>query len=181
MTGCENEDNLTVYKIDCNAITPVTKYVVTIPMERVYGSDEIAVYSYTKDKTTKLNLTMDQNICSGKTASIAYIAVLKTAGETNLKEVEAEDDSVNTLPAVKDTETAKKKTIALNKTSVTLKKGATCQLKLKNAVKAVTWKSTNKKVAKVSKKGKVIAKKKGTAWIKAVSGKKTYRCKVKVK
>ena len=178
-TGCQNEDNLTVYKIDCN-VTPVTKYMVTIPLERAYSADEIAVYSYTKDKTTKLNLKMDDNICSGKTGSIAYIAILKTAGETNLKEVEAEDDSVDTLP-VESVQKTEKKVIALNKTTVTLKKGKTCQLKLKNAVKTVTWKSANKKIAKVSKKGKVTAMKKGTVWIKAVSGKKTYRCKVKVK
>ncbi|MDD5948638.1 MAG: Ig-like domain-containing protein, partial [Lachnospiraceae bacterium] len=51
---------------------------------------------------------------------------------------------------------------------------------MKNTKKKVTWKSSNKKVAKVSKKGKVTALKKGTAKITAkVSGKK-FTCNVNV-
>lgn len=171
--GCTDEANLTVYKMT-NPVRPEKKYTVSIPLDKSYTADEIAVYSYTEEKTTKLNLTFDENICSGKTASIQYIAVLKTAGETVLNEVEAEDDSVDTMPALK-------KKIALNKKTLTLKKGNTFKLKLKNTTKKVTWKSTNKKVATVNKNGKVTAKKKGTAVIKAVSGGKTYKCTVKVK
>lgn len=176
--GCESEANLTVYKMT-NVVSPEEKYLLSIPLERVYGTDEIAVYSYTGEKITKLNITMEENICIGKTGSITYIAVLKTAGETHLNEVEPEDDSVAELPSVSVSE--KKKNIALNKTSLTLKKGKTYQLKLKNTTKKVTWKSSNKKVVTVGKKGKVTAKKKGTAVVSAISGKKTYRCKVKVK
>ena len=49
--------------------------------------------------------------------------------------------------------------------------------------KAVTWKSSNKKVATVNKKGKVTAKKKGKATITVTTkdGKKTAKCIVKVK
>lgn len=43
-----------------------------------------------------------------------------------------------------------------------------------------TWKSSNQKVATVSSKGKVTAKKKGTATITAKVGKTTYKCKVTV-
>ena len=43
-----------------------------------------------------------------------------------------------------------------------------------------TWKSSNPKVATVSAKGKVTAKKKGTATITAKVGKTTYKCKVTV-
>ena len=43
-----------------------------------------------------------------------------------------------------------------------------------------TWKSSNPKVATVSSKGKVTAKKKGTATITAKVGKTTYKCKVTV-
>lgn len=171
--GCKNESNLTVYQITA-PVRPEKKYTVSIPLEKEYTEEEIAVYSYTEKKTTKLNLTFRENICSGKTASIQYIAVLETAGEGNLKAVEAEDDSVDTMPVVK-------KPVKLNKTSLTMKKGKTYQLKLKNTSKKVTWKSTDKKVAAVGKNGKVTAKKKGNAVIKAVSGGKTYRCKVKVK
>ena len=43
-----------------------------------------------------------------------------------------------------------------------------------------TWKSSNPKVATVSSRGKVTAKKKGTATITAKVGKTTYKCKVTV-
>ena len=43
-----------------------------------------------------------------------------------------------------------------------------------------TWKSSNPKVATVSSKGKITAKKKGTATITAKVGKTTYKCKVTV-
>ena len=50
----------------------------------------------------------------------------------------------------------------LNKASITLCTRNTYQLKLKGARKKVKWSSSNKKVASVSSKGKVTAKKKGT-------------------
>lgn len=68
----------------------------------------------------------------------------------------------------------------LNKTSVKLYVGKTVKLKLKNNKKKVVWSSSNKKVATVSKKGVVKAKKAGTAKIRAKVGKKKYTCKVKV-
>lgn len=71
--------------------------------------------------------------------------------------------------------------VQLNKKKITLTLGAKYKLKLKNYKKKVRWKSSNKKVASVSKKGKVTAKKKGTAKITAIAGKKKYVCKVIVK
>ena len=60
-------------------------------------------------------------------------------------------------------------------------KGKTFTLKVKNAGgKKVTWKSSNKKVASISKKGIVVAKKAGTATITAKIGSKKLTCKVKV-
>ncbi len=74
---------------------------------------------------------------------------------------------------------------ALNVTKATLtkKKGAnhTIQLKMQWAKGKVKWSSSNKKVAKVNSKGKVTAKKKGTAKISAKVGGKTYKCKITVK
>lgn len=75
------------------------------------------------------------------------------------------------------------KKVKLNKTSVTLTVGKTTTLKLKNAPKGkkITWSSSKKKVATVTKKGKVTAKKAGKATIICkVKGKK-YTCKVTVK
>ena len=72
-------------------------------------------------------------------------------------------------------------TVKLNKKSVTLKVGKTVTLKVKGTKKKVKWVSSNKKVATVTQKGKVKAKKKGTATIYAKVGKKKLKCKIKVK
>lgn len=74
--------------------------------------------------------------------------------------------------------------IKLNKKKLTLKKKQTFKLKVKHTSnKMITWKSSNPKVAKVNKNGKVTALKKGkskiTAKIKGV--KKKLVCKVTVK
>lgn len=77
-----------------------------------------------------------------------------------------------------------KVSIALNKSVYALKKGKT--VKLKAAInqeakkKGVVWKTGNKKIASVSKNGRVTAKKKGKAVITArVKGTKIKaRCKI---
>lgn len=69
----------------------------------------------------------------------------------------------------------------LSSTSKKVIKGKTFTLTVKNtAGKKVAWKSSNKKVATVSKKGKVTAKKAGTATITAKVGGKKLTCTVKV-
>lgn len=72
-------------------------------------------------------------------------------------------------------------TAKLNKKKLTLMAGNTYTLKVKKASGKVKWKSSKKSVATVSSKGKVKAKKAGSATITArVSGKK-LTCRVKVK
>lgn len=69
----------------------------------------------------------------------------------------------------------------INKKKVTLKVGQTLQLKVTGTKGKVKWKSSKKSVATVSSKGRVKAKKKGSATITAKVGKKKYTCKVTVK
>lgn len=69
----------------------------------------------------------------------------------------------------------------LNKKKVTLKVGKKIKLKLKNAKKKVTWKSSNKKIASVTRKGVVKGKKPGKAKITAKCKGKKFVCKVTVK
>lgn len=75
----------------------------------------------------------------------------------------------------------------LNKKNVTMAVGTKYTLRVKNLPKKakVTWTSSNKKRAMVSKKGVVTAKKAGTVTIRSAikqSGKKTKRltCKIKI-
>lgn len=87
------------------------------------------------------------------------------------------------LPAASPVSAGAKKKPALNRKKVTLTVGKSCILKVKGTKKKVRWSTSKKKVAVVSKKGKVTAKKQGTAKITAkIKGmKQALVCKVTVK
>ena len=70
--------------------------------------------------------------------------------------------------------------IKLNKKSLILECGKSANLKVTGSKKKATWRSSDSKVAKVNKKGKVTGKKYGTATIYAKVAKKTLKCKVTV-
>lgn len=72
--------------------------------------------------------------------------------------------------------------ISINKTAVSIYKASTVQLKamLNGTVKKAKWTSSKKSVATVNSKGKVTAKKAGTATITAKIDGKSVTCKVKV-
>lgn len=78
------------------------------------------------------------------------------------------------------TGSAAEKKVKLNKSEVTVQKGGTVQLKLKNASGKVKWTSSKKTVATVSSSGKVTGKNAGTCEVTAVYRKKAYTCKVKI-
>jgi len=71
------------------------------------------------------------------------------------------------------------KSTALSWDGAALYKGGKLALTLDGS-KSTKWKSSNKKVAKVDKKGNVTAIKAGSATISIKSGKKTYECLVTV-
>lgn len=68
--------------------------------------------------------------------------------------------------------------VAISSKKVYLIKGKTTTLKLLNAKGKVKWSSDKKNIATVSSKGIVKAQNQGTAIIKAVNGKKSYKCTV---
>lgn len=90
-----------------------------------------------------------------------------------------------TVPAVNTY--AATRTPVFSKKTVSIKTGKKKTLKIKNLPKGskVTWKSSKKKVATVSKKGRITPKKAGkttiTAKVKAGSRSYTLKCKVTVK
>jgi uncharacterized protein YjdB len=71
--------------------------------------------------------------------------------------------------------------IKISKKTVTLQQGKTVTLKITGTKKTVKLSSSNKKVATVTQKGKVTAKKAGKATITAKVAKKKYTCTVTVK
>ena len=77
------------------------------------------------------------------------------------------------------TEATAAKKPKLNETEITMKKGDTFKLKVTNAGKKVTWKSSNSAIVSV-KNGKLTAKKKGKATITAKTNGATLKCKITV-
>lgn len=85
-----------------------------------------------------------------------------------------------TIPEISESYIVNATTIKLNKKNITLNVGKTYALKITGTNKKVTWSSNKKSVATVNSKGKITAKKKGTAKITAKVGNKKYTCTVKV-
>ena len=77
------------------------------------------------------------------------------------------------------------KKLSVNKKTFSLKEGKSAQLKVtvtpKDSSDKVVYKSSDEKVATVNQKGKITAKKKGTALITITSGSKKIVCRVTVK
>lgn len=69
----------------------------------------------------------------------------------------------------------------INRKRAVIYVGKTCRLKISGRPGTITWKSSNKKVAAVNKKGLVRAKKAGTAKITGKSAKKKWTCRITVK
>ncbi len=78
------------------------------------------------------------------------------------------------------TPTPAPKPVKINKTSIILVKGKTFQLELRNAASKISWSSSKKSVASVSRNGKVTGRKKGKAVITAKIGRTTKKCRVTV-
>ena len=95
--------------------------------------------------------------------TVFFMAVLLFAGKGNVQ--------------------AKRKSVALNKTTVTAYKGMVpVKLKVKNVKKGknIIWFSSKSSVAEVSQDGTVTFHKKGNAIVQAKVGKKTLKCIVSV-
>ena len=111
---------------------------------------------------------------TAKKAGKATITVTYTNGKQQIFNVKVQNKTVKTTAL-----SVKKKNIILQK------KGKTFQLKVNvfpvTSQQKVTYKSSNKKVATVSAKGKITARKKGNATITIKSGSKKITCKVTVR
>lgn len=88
--------------------------------------------------------------------------------------------SIQSFFIIDEPTVVKAATIKINKKKAILIKGQTLKLKVNGVNKKIIWKSSDKKIATVSTKGKVTAKKKGTAKITAKIGKKKAVCNISV-
>ena len=68
--------------------------------------------------------------------------------------------------------------VRMSRKTLTIEVSKTYTLKLKGVKRKITWKSSKPSIAKVNKKGKVTALRKGKAIVTAKAGKKIFKCVV---
>jgi uncharacterized protein YjdB len=127
------------------------------------------------------------------TTSNYKVATVSSTGKVTAKAKGTATITVTTVSggkkaSCKFTITQPVKSVKLNRTTLTLKRGKTYKLTatvspVNASNKKVTWKSGSVKIASVGSTGLVKAKVKGTVYITVttVDGKKTARCKIFVK
>ena len=157
--------------------TEATYNSVKISWGKVNGAEKYRVYYKSRKGWTRMVDTtstsyIDKDVSSGKT----YIYTVRCINSSANKFTSGYDSKGVTVT------TPVKPSVKLNRTSLTLTKGKTYTLKttVTGTNKAVTWSSSNSKVASVDKNGKVTAKTKGTATITAKVDGVSASCKVTV-
>ena len=117
-----------------------------------------------------------------KTCSVCGKIVYEAIPKTNSSPTDSSETNPDQNPQTSQKSTQK---IKLNRRKLTLKKGKSFRLKVTltpaDSQDKITYKTSNKKIATVGKKGKIKAKKKGKVKITVISGKKKAVCTVKVK
>lgn len=168
-------------KILCNQDSVAHKYAIKyiIPV-KLLGPHftTLNVTLYTGEKKT-LKVAGAKNIKNWKSSNTKVLKVSKSGVITAVKKgtakvtVTADNNTIACKVTVKDP------SINIKKDTITA--GQKLKLKILGTKKTPVWKSSNTKIATVTKKGVVTAKAKGTVTITAkVSGKK-YTCKITVK
>ena len=117
-----------------------------------------------------------------KTCSVCGKIVYEAIPKTNFSPTDSSETNPDQNPQTSQKTTRK---IKLNRRKLTLKKGKSFRLKVTltpaDSQDKITYKTSNKKIATVSKTGKIKAKKKGKVKLPVISGKKKAVCTVKVK
>ena len=149
---------------------------ITVPLNKTIAGPTVtfgkgdAIKSWKSLKTSVVTVNSRTGKLTGKKAGTAKVTVTLKSGK-----------KATVIVTVKKITTTKLKA---NRKAITLKKGKTFQIKVtvtpKNSQEKVAYKSSNTKIAIVTGKGKITAKKKGKAVITITSGKKKITCKVTV-
>ncbi len=164
------------------ARTKVTLNASSIPLQRKKSTTALKIKSYTKgdsvaqwtsDKPSIVSVNKKTGKLTAKKNGKAVITVTMKSGAKASCIVNVQSGTVKTTR------------ITVPKSAVTLKTKQTYTIKVTRTPittqETVKFSSSNKKIATVSSKGKITAKKKGKATITVRSGKKYVKIKVTVK
>lgn len=166
----DNAEKETTPKDNEEETTPKTEIHFTHGTERIYLKGKFKI------KATVVNGKGETTYTSSNTK----VATVGSDGVIKGKDVGTVLITVANN-GVKECFVLKVKKPSLNVTEKTLKVKKSYKLKITGQVGKATFKSTNTKVATVNSKGKIVAKKKGTAVIKVMTNGITLKCKIKVK
>ena len=171
-------------RVTGNKLTPtikVSRTAVTLNPQQKLTSLYVtykkgdSVVSWKSSNTKVATVTKQSN---GKCVVVAG----KTPGKATLTVTLKSNKKAYVTVTVRSVKTTK---ITGVKSSLVLRVKKTATLKPvltpRTSTEKITYKSSNTKVATVTSAGKIIAKKKGTAYIYVKSGSKTVKCKVVVK
>ncbi len=204
----DKEGNVTEASAKVTGAKAAISAEIAKELAKAAGTDSIAITASVTDKNgnEKYTVTVDsKNLAANK--KLHVVAVDPKTGEYKLVNAKTykvgKDGTLNakladgaeykmiTSAELKAVEKAILKTVEVKNPSVTVKKGKTAQIQLSSAldmdnVKSVTYKTSKKSVASVSKSGKITTNKKGTVTIKAIvtlknGKKKTVSMTLKVK
>ena len=164
------------------ARTKVTLNASSIPLQRKKSTTALKIKSYTKgdsvaqwtsDKPSIVSVNKKTGKLTAKKNGKAVIMVTMKSGAKASCIVKVQSGTVKTTK------------LTVSKSAVTLKTQQTYTIKVSRTPittqETVKFSSSNKKIATVSSKGKITAKKKGKATITVRSGKKYVKIKVTVK
>ena len=171
---CKESETKRISKLKASIKVEKTKLSVgvkkTVPAPKVTYQRGDKIQSW-KSANKAIATVSKSGRITGKKAGTTTITVRLKSGKTAKIKV-----------TVKKTVTPK---IKLNRTKVTLKKGKAYSLKISVTPQSIRNKikftSSNKKVAVVSSKGKITAKRRGSATVKVYYGKVSAKCRVTVK
>ena len=172
---CKHTETKTISKLKATGVLSITNFPLKVKQSVTLNVSKMAKGDYVKSwksSNTRIATVTSKGKVTGVRKGSATITVVLASGKTLTAKVSVQTGTVRTT------------SVSVNTRNITLKNKATYQLRVTKAPltsqEGITYSSSNKKIATVSRTGKITAVKPGTATITIKSGKKKTTVRVKV-